>query len=129
MMSVKLAYLLNILILLPIAVPTVFRIFPTDQNCFIESEGWRKLIGSVWVGILILSIFGLIYPLLFCPILMLQIIYKSSWLLTYALPRVLKQQYSDLPLGITLSFMVIVIVYPIIIPWHDFFRLVLLASN
>lgn len=124
MMLLKLAYTLNIIMLLPIAVPTIFRLFPTDQNSFAESEGWRKLIGSVWLGILILSTLGLVYPLLFCPILMLQIIYKSTWLLSFVLPKVIKSQYSDIPAGITISFVFIVLTYPFIIPWQDFFNLI-----
>lgn len=116
-------YLMNVLILLPIALSTIFDLFATDQSKFSKSEGWQKLIGSVWFGILFLSILGIFYPLLFCPILMLQVLYKSMWLATYALPRLIKRRFAELPIGITVSFIFIVITYPLIIPWQLFFEL------
>jgi hypothetical protein len=44
MKQIRLAYVANILILLPIAIPTVFRLFPTDAGSFTESVGWRALV-------------------------------------------------------------------------------------
>jgi hypothetical protein len=51
MSALRLAYVANIVILVPIAVPTVFRLFPTDQGAFVESAGWRVLIGGVWLAV------------------------------------------------------------------------------
>jgi hypothetical protein len=58
MMPLKLAYVANILILVPIGVPTVFRLLPIDQGRFAESERWRILVGALWAGILVLSVLG-----------------------------------------------------------------------
>jgi len=55
----------NVAILTPIAAPTVFRLFPTDQGRFAESAGWRVLVGALWSAI---------------PVLSLQLIYKTVWL-------------------------------------------------
>ncbi len=81
------AYWANIVILVPIAVPTIFRIFPTDEGRMDESQGWRVLVGSLWTAILVLSVLGLFAPERYAPVLLLQLVYKSIWLLVYAAPR------------------------------------------
>ena len=58
MTALRLAYLANVLILLPIAIPTLLRLFETAQGRFDESAGWRILVGALWTGILVLSLLG-----------------------------------------------------------------------
>jgi hypothetical protein len=116
------AYWANIALLTPIAVPTVLRLFPTDQARFTESEGWRILVGAFWVGILSLSILGLFHPLRYSPILLLQLIYKAIWLIVYVVPRLLRGDLATVPWGITSSFAAIVVVWPWLIPWNYLFR-------
>ena len=111
------AYWANIVILVPIAVPTIFRIFPTDEGRMEESRGWRALVGSLWTAILVLSVLGLFAPERYAPVLLLQLVYKSIWLLVYAAPRILRREYASIPWGITVSFAAIVVVWPFIIPW------------
>ena len=122
MQSLQVAYWINIVVLVPIAIPTVFRLFPTDEARFEESAGWRVLVGSLWSSILVLSILGLFQPLLYSPLLVLQLIYKSVWLAVYILPRLLRSQSSEVPWGISISFAFIVIVWPFIIPWSYLLR-------
>jgi hypothetical protein len=117
----KLPYVLNVLVLIPVAIPTLFDLYATDQDKFPDSQGWSSLVGSLWTGILILSLVGLFYPFHMIPVLILQIIYKSVWLLVYVLPRIVKQQYHSIPLGIAVSFSCIVVAWPCIIPWSNFF--------
>lgn len=45
MQALRFAYWADIAIPVPIAVRTVFRLFPTDQERFEESAGWRVLAG------------------------------------------------------------------------------------
>ena len=111
------AYWANIVILVPIAVPTIFRIFPTDEGRMEESRGWRVLVGSLWTAILVLSVLGLFAPERYAPVLLLQLVYKSIWLLVYVAPRILRREYASIPWGITVSFAAIVVVWPLIIPW------------
>lgn len=111
------AYWANIVILVPIAVATIFRIFPTDEGRMEESQGWRVLVGSLWTAILVLSVLGLFAPERYVPVLLLQLVYKSIWLLVYAAPRILRREYASIPWGITVSFTAIVAVWPFIIPW------------
>jgi hypothetical protein len=120
MTCLRLAYAFNLLVLLPIAVPTLLRLYPTDQGKFEESAGWRVLVGALWTAILRLSALGLYAPLRYSPVLVLQVIYKAVWLLVFALPRVLKGARS-VPWGIAGSFLIIVLVWPFIIPWGYLF--------
>jgi hypothetical protein len=54
---------------------------------FPDSEGVRTIPGSLSTAILIGSVIGLIYPIQMSPVLIIQVIYKSLWLLVFALPR------------------------------------------
>jgi hypothetical protein len=117
MANFRIAYVINLVVLLPIAIPTLFRLYPTDQGRFEESAGWRVLVGALWTAILVLSVLGLFAPLRYSPVLVLQLIYKSLWLLVYVAPRVARGDIRSVPWGIASSFAVIVLVWPWIIPW------------
>ncbi len=117
MTGIQLAYAANLALLIPVAVPTLLRLFPTDQGRFEESSGWRILVGAFWTAIMVLSLLGLRAPLTYSPVLLLQMIYKTLWLAFYAAPRFLRGQASDIPWGIAGSFLCIVLVWPWIIPW------------
>jgi hypothetical protein len=121
MTYLRLAYAFNLLVLLPIAVPTLLRLYPTDQGKFEESAGWRVLVGALWTAILVLSALGLYAPLRFSPVLVLQVIYKTLWLFVFALPRVAKGRARGVPWGIAGTFLIIVLVWPFIIPWGYLF--------
>jgi len=49
------------------------------------------------------------------------VIYKTIWLLVYAMPRMLKQRGNEVPWGISLTFLVIIVSYPWVIPWEQLF--------
>jgi hypothetical protein len=111
------AYLANVCILVPIALATLLGWFDTAQGRFAESPGWRVLVGSLWTGILVLSLLGLRAPQVFAPVLVLQVIYKSLWLGLYAAPRWRAGRGDEVPAGIAASFVAIVLVWPWLIPW------------
>ena len=48
------------------------------------------VVGSVWVAFGILSIFGLRDPLKFVPVLLMQLCYKSVWIIGVVLPMFFK---------------------------------------
>jgi hypothetical protein len=116
-------YFANIVILVPVALGSLTGLLPISRGHFQESPGWRTLTGSLWTGILVCSIAGLFYPIIFAPILLLQVIYKTLWLFFYVLPR-LKNAASrkEIHLGIAASFLLIIIFYPIVIPWSVLFQ-------
>ena len=111
----------NILILVPIGFGTLLKPSLTDHGVFAESAGWRTLVGSLWVGILACSALGVVWPSGFGWLLVFQVIYKSVWLLVYAAPRVLSGSSQEIPGGIALSFVGIVLVWPWFIPWRQMF--------
>jgi hypothetical protein len=117
MNGLQIAYCANVAILVPIAVPTMLRLWRTDQGCFAESSGWRVLVGSLWTAILVLSVLGLRDPVRFAPMLLLQLIYKSLWLAFYALPEARRGNWRSIPVGITAPFAAIVAIWPWLIPW------------
>jgi nucleoside permease NupC len=111
-------YIVNIVILVPVALGTLTGLLPISRGHFPESAGWRTLTGSLWIAILVCSIAGLFYPVIFAPILLLQVIYKLVWIIFYVLPRLkTEESRKEIHWGITISFLLIVIFYPIFIPW------------
>jgi hypothetical protein len=118
-------YIFNILVLIPVGLLTLLGGERGGQlacqNKFPESEGFRTILGSLWTAILLGSILGLIFPVQMSPLLLIQVIYKSLWLLVFVMPRLLKGKISEVPSGIALVFLVIVPSYPWVIPWGQLF--------
>jgi uncharacterized membrane protein (UPF0136 family) len=118
-------YALNIAILVPIASLTLLGGARggqlASQGTFPESAGFRTLVGSLWGSILIGSCLGLRFPVAMAPLLLLQLIYKSLWLLVYAAPRVVNKRTAEVPAGIALTFLLIIATYPWFIPWRELF--------
>ena len=111
----------NILILVPIGFGTLLKASLTDHGVFAESAGWRTLVGALWVAILVCSALGVVWPASFIWLLVFQVIYKSVWLLGYAAPRVVAGRRQEIPSGIALSFVAIVLIWPWFIPWRQMF--------
>ena len=115
----RLAYLLNILILLPVC----WSMFGSDNRERVvafegkvnESAGLRLLVASLWLAILVCSAAGLVYPLRFACILALQVVYKTTYLVSYLWPAYRREGLRAVPLGVTLSFVGIVLAYPLIL--------------
>jgi hypothetical protein len=118
-------YVFNIVVLIPTALTTLFgskavagQVF---QGKFAESAGLRTILGSLWTAILVCSIAGLFFPMVMSPILILQVIYKSLWVIVYAVPRWCSGRSSEVPWGIAGTFLVIIFAYPWLIPWGTLF--------
>lgn len=125
MNALLLPYLFNTLILVPIASMTLFGGEQggrqATQGKFPESEGFRTILGSLWTAILIGSVLGLFWPVSMSPLLLIQVLYKTLWLLVFVLPRLLSGRMDEVPWGIALTFLVIVLGYPLVIPWGQLF--------
>jgi hypothetical protein len=121
-----LPYVFNILVLVPVGLLTLFggerggRI--ASQGKFPESEGFRTILGSLWTALLIGSVLGLFCPVPMSPLLLIQVIYKTLWLVVFVLPRLAGGRSGEVPWGVSLTFLVIVVSYPWVIPWQDLFR-------
>jgi len=118
-------YVFNILVLAPIASLTLLGGAKGGQRAcqgkFPESEGFRTVLGSLWAAILAGSVLGLFFPVSMAPLLLLQVTYKTLWLLVYVLPRVGAGRRGEVPWGMALTFLAIVASYPWVIPWHQLF--------
>lgn len=123
MTILKIIYLANIIVAGWISISSIFfpKIAATTvfQNAYPTTEIIR-LVGCLWLSIAILSILGLWQPINFSPILLVQLIYKGTWLLVVALPAILNNQ--KYPTGMALFFLIWVVVLPFVIPWKEFVK-------
>ncbi len=92
-----------------VAARTVF------QRAYAPSETVR-LVGCLWLGIAFLSGAGLWRPVPLAAVLLLQLFYKSVWLVVVGLPAARTGQ--PYPTGMALFFVVWVLVLPFVIPWR-----------
>ncbi len=110
----RVAYAANILIL----VPVVWSMFFSGGTAGVfegkvtDSEGLRLLVGSLWLAILLASVAGLAWPAIVAPLLMVQVIYKATWLATYVWPH---RDDPGIPVGISAVFLGIVLVWPVLL--------------
>ncbi|PZM77488.1 MAG: hypothetical protein DKT66_24695 [Candidatus Melainabacteria bacterium] len=117
-LCLQIAYALNVLILTPVLVSMCSDVnapIRALQGTIENSEGLRLLVASLWSAILLLSLAGFFWPTLFLPVLMLQVIYKSLFLLTYCFPKLRAGKVENVPIGLSVSFLLIVLTYPIAI--------------
>lgn len=103
----------NILLLVPVCYRMLVGVGVTSvfDGRVRESEGLRLMVGSLWTAILVASIAGLFWPVFFAPIVLAHIFYKSLGLILFVLP--LWRSGEPFPVGITTSFVLIVLSYPV----------------
>lgn len=118
MIGLKIVYVLNILVAGQIALSAISNpkvaAMTTFGAAYPPSEVIR-LVGCLWLGIAVLSVLGLLRPLTFSPVLLLQLIYKGTWLLVVALPAL--RSGAPFPRTMALFFVAWVLVLPFVIPW------------
>lgn len=118
MLYIKLIYIANIIVAGWIGVSSLF--YPKTaavsifQNTYPSSDLIR-LVGCLWLAIAILSFCGLWKPITFSPVLLLQLIYKGSWLLIVAIPAL--RNGVSFPSGMAVFFLIWCLVLPFVIPW------------
>lgn len=121
-------YIVNIVVLVPIGSLTLFGGERGGQRAcqgkFPESEGFRTILGSLWMAILSGSVLGLFFPIQMSPLLLMQVIYKTLWLAVFVLPRLVGGRGREVPWGISMTFLMIAVGYPWVIPWERLFAAV-----
>ncbi len=121
-LALRIIYVANVIVAGQIGLSALFT--PTRaavtvfQNAVAPSEGLR-FVGALWLSIAVLSMMGLLSPKPFSAVLVLQLMYKGSWLLVAALPAV--RSGADYPRGMAAFFVVWVLVLPWVIPWRWLF--------
>lgn len=118
MIALKIIYIANIIVAGWISITSIFSpnksALTVFQNAYQPTEVIR-LVGCLWLAIAVLSVLGLWRPISFSPILLVQLIYKGTWLVIVALPAIKNDQ--PYPSGMATFFLVWVLVLPFIIPW------------
>ncbi|MCB0647505.1 MAG: hypothetical protein KDC49_12640 [Saprospiraceae bacterium] len=123
MIAVKMVYVANIIVASYIGITSLF--FPQTAGKIIFQGVYPntdiiRLVGSLWLSIAVLSLLGLWRPLTFSPVLLLQLIYKTSWLVVVVIPAIRNGQ--NYPTGMASFFLVWVLILPFVIPWGDWFQ-------
>lgn len=120
MIALRIIYMLNIIVAGQIA----FSAMSNPRNAALTIFGNAyppseiiRLVGCLWLGITVLSIFGLWKPITFSPVLLLQLVYKGVWLLIVAIPAI--RTGVDYPRTMAFFFVVWVAVLPFFIPWKE----------
>ncbi len=122
MIAIKLVYIANIIVAGGISLSSLFSSQKAVSNVFTNAYSHSpliQLVGSLWLAIALCSIGGLFFPEKFSLILLVQLIYKGTWLLVVALPAQLNQ--APFPKSMAYFFIVWVLVLPFIIPWKVLF--------
>lgn len=80
-------------------------------NLFVtpQSAPILGILGSLWFAIGVCSVIGLVFPQTFKVIFILQLIYKSVWLVTVAIPLLIQRQTEDVLLYVYLFLAVIAV--------------------
>jgi hypothetical protein len=120
MTAIKLVYIANIIVAGYIGITSLF--FPKISSATIFQNSYQtsdliRLVGCLWLAIAVLSLFGLWRPLTFSLVLLLQLIYKGTWLFVVAIPAIKKNQ--TYPSGMATFFLIWVLILPFVIPWTE----------
>lgn len=119
----QIMYILNIIVAGWISITSLFypkrAVYTVFENSIQYSESIR-LVGALWLSIAIISILGLFYPKQMQLIFLVQLIYKSTWILVVAAPALV--QGSNFPKGMALTFLVWIIILPFVIDWNYLFK-------
>ena len=77
---------------------------------------------SFWSTLMLLMAVGLRYPLQILPLVLLQLSYKTAWLLAVALPLWSADRLEGNLIGTTKTFAVVVVVDLLVMPWGYLWR-------
>ncbi|MVT40417.1 hypothetical protein GO495_07470 [Chitinophaga oryziterrae] len=84
---------------------------------------------AVWASYSVLALLGILYPLRMLPIVMLEILYKTIWLILVAYPLWMSNQLAGSPAE-GMAFVFALVPLPIIaMPWKHAFRKYVLVTK
>lgn len=82
---------------------------------------YLKIVGAIWLAIGLIAIAGLLDPMRYLAILLLQLVYKSTWLICAAYPALLNGRTTTGLTGLTVLFTVWVIALLAFVPFQALF--------
>ena len=98
----------------PLTIKTIFNLPVQDNIMF-------GIVGSVYLAFGLVSIFGLIFPVRFIPILLLQMTYKILWFIGIIIPLIIKGQLPSYSFSFIIVFATYIIGDVIAIPFNRIF--------
>jgi hypothetical protein len=116
----KLIYAANILGAGNVGIRCLF--FPRNAATTVFSDTVQpshamQILGAFWLTVAILSIAGLFNPIIFSPLLLVQLVYKVSWLSVVVVPSFISGRTDTLPKSVVIFFIIWVVILPFAIPW------------
>lgn len=78
----------------------------------------HTVINSILIGFSIMALLGIRYPLKMLPILLLELLWKSIWLMVFALPMYLNYELDQYAREVVFACGVGVVLTPLVIPWR-----------
>lgn len=82
----------------------------------------HAVVQSMLVAFSVLSLLGLRYPLQMIPVLLIEIIWKSTWVIAFALPMKMSVGLDEYASGVMFACVMGIILTPISIPWKYVFH-------
>ena len=81
----------------------------------------RSVVCAFLTAVSLLAALGLRYPLQMLPLLLFELVWKSIWLLAFALPLWLEHRIDANTQGTVFACLMGIVIFPIAIPWPYFF--------
>ncbi len=78
----------------------------------------HSVISSFLLALVILCLIGIAFPLKMLPILLFEVIWKSAWLLLFALPMWLKDSLDSYATSVAVACLMGVVLTPFAVPWN-----------
>ena len=76
----------------------------------------------MWVSFGVIAFIGILHPLKMLPIVLLEIVYKTAWLIVIALPLYQRNELTGTPAEAMAGNFMLVILPIVAMPWRYFFR-------
>ncbi|MBE8715958.1 hypothetical protein [Cellvibrio polysaccharolyticus] len=77
----------------------------------------HTVINSILIGFFFMALLGIRYPLKMLPILLLELVWKSFWLLVFALPMYLNHELDQYTRDVAFACVMGVVLTPLVVPW------------
>ncbi len=85
-------------------------------------DPYLRILGALWLSLGLVAGLGLLQPTEFIPVLLIQLIYKSAWLVVVAYPAIIKGHREAGLLFLSGLFTVWVAALCFVIPFADLFQ-------